>query len=206
MKKLFLGLLLGITVLFTTNSCITGAYAQDVVITETNGDVDVSLVIRYGTPYYFEGSLLYYLYDGWYYYPYLHNNYYYYYRYVRPLPPPRPGHRFVPRYDDRPHFRHHKDNRPFRSSTYSTQRPRGNNPSVNHRPNNNVIPRGGINRPSTPNRPNGTFSRPFTPNRGTINRPMTQPRNNGGGMNTGPRPQMRSGGAQHGGGHFGGRR
>ena len=156
MKKFILSLLFGITILFSTSSCVTGAYGQDVVISGSNGDVDVSVVVRYGTPYYFEGSILYYLYDGWYYYPYLHNNYYYHYRYSRPLPPPRPGHRFVPRYNDRPHFKHHRNDRPTRrSSTYVREQHRGHNPSVGHRPNNN-IQRGNISRPTTQMRGGGS--------------------------------------------------
>lgn len=200
MKKFILSLLFGITILFSTSSCVTGAYAQDVVISGSNGDVDVSVVVRYGTPYYFEGSILYYLYDGWYYYPYLHNNYYYYYRYSRPLPSPRPGHRFVPRYNDRPHFKHHRDYRPTRrSSTYATEHhSNGHKPNVGHRPNTNP-PRGNVGRPSTPNRGNSTIGRPSTPSRsgGSMSRPTPQIR---GGSST------HGGGAQHGGGHFGGRR
>lgn len=122
MKKFILSLIFGISVLFSLSSCVTSAYAQDVVISNDGDNVDVSFVIRYGTPYYINGSLQYYLYNGWYYYPYYYNNHYYYYRYSRPLPPPRHGHRFTPGRYDRPYFRHHVNHRPMRSSTYSTHR------------------------------------------------------------------------------------
>ena len=47
---------------------------------------DPAVIVRYGTPYYYGGSLSYYYYNGMYYYPY--NGYYY--PYNKPLPP-RPG-------------------------------------------------------------------------------------------------------------------
>jgi len=202
MKKFILSLLFGIGILFSMGSC--AAYAQDVVITSDGEDVDVSLVIRYGTPYYYEGSLLYYLYDGWYYYPYLRGDYYYYYRYSRPLPPPRPGHRFVPGRHDRPHFRRHDDRRIERSSTYRQDRhhepnrgriesrptqPR-NNGGIN-RPNNNV-PRVNTVRPSMGSS-RSQMSRPSSPSMGS--RPSPQISRGGGG-----------GGRPSGGGHVGGRR
>lgn len=218
MKKFVLDLVLGIVTLFSLNSCISGAYAQDVVISDRNGDIDVSLIITYGTPYYFEGSILYYLYEGWYYYPYLYNNYYYYYRYTRPLPPPRPGHRFIPKYDDRPQFRHHRDYRPMRSSTFGTgtHKPRVDNHST--RP--DERPKSTFSRPNTqPKGNNSVGNRPSTPqirgNNNIGNRPTPQTRTNTSIGGSRPTPQMRSGGggASHGdgrpssgGGHFGGRR
>jgi hypothetical protein len=115
MKKFILSIIFGIGILFSMSSCAVGAYAQDEVYYESiDGDVDINIVIRYGTPYYYDGSILYYSYNGWYYYPYYLNNSYYYYRYTRPLPPPRYGHRFVPRRGDRPYYggyRHHKYSR-----------------------------------------------------------------------------------------------
>ena len=90
MKRFILSIILGIGILLSFNSCVTTAYASEV------GDADVSVVIRYGTPYYYEGSLLYYVYNGWYYYPYVVNNHHYYHRYSRPLPPPRHHHSAAP--------------------------------------------------------------------------------------------------------------
>lgn len=191
MKRMVLNLLLGFSILFSASSCVTDAYAQDVVISETGGNVDISLVIRYGTPCYFEGSILYYLYDGWYYYPYLYNNYYYYYRYARPLP----YHRFTPGYYDRPYFRYHREHKHHynhhrgygstRSSTFH-HHPNGHNPNLNnHHPHNR--------QGSTFGRQGGTFSQP-RPNRSS-------------GGTSRPTPQVRGGsGIQHGNGHFGGRR
>ena len=155
MKKFLFGLVICIGVMCSMSSCVTPAYSQDVVITESDGNVDISYVIRYGTPYYFEGSLLYYLYNGWYYYPYYMNNRWYYYRYDRPFATYR-GYRFHPQPGNRPHFdgiRHHgkvapprevRGGRGFgdrrvaperpRSSTHMTNPPTRQNPTPNVRP------------------------------------------------------------------------
>ena len=200
MKNFILSLVLGITLVLSTSSCISGAYAQEVTVSDSYGDVDVNLVIRYGTPFYFEGSILYYLYDGWYYYPYLHNSYYYYYRYSRPLPLPRHGHHFVPGYNDRPHFRHHRDYRPNRRDTFRPHH------GVERRP--VTPPRRGFDRPHTPNRGSGTIHRPNTPmrsNSGTMHAPTphrSAPQIRGGAST----PSHGGGSAPHGGGRFGGRR
>ena len=84
-KKLFLALSLA----FLLSSCA-------VTLDETLPSTDV--VIRYGTPYYYDNNLTYYHYNGWYYYPYYRDRILYYHRYQRPIPPragrPRisPGH------------------------------------------------------------------------------------------------------------------
>ena len=140
MKKFILSLLFGIGISCSLSSCITDAYAQDVIITDGVSDVDFSIVVRYGTPYYYDGSLLYYLYNGWYYYPYVRNNHYYYHRYSRPLPPPQPRHRGVeprPHHNDRPHV--NNGNRSFGSSTRITP------PPANNRNNGGVSRSGGVN-------------------------------------------------------------
>ena len=118
MKKLVFSLLFGIGILFSMSSCVTPVYSQDVVITSDSEDFDVSLVIRYGTPYYYNGSLLYYMYDGFYYYPYLRNYRYYYYRYSMPLPPPRGVRHFEPSHHNRPYVGNHGRNPQVRSSTF----------------------------------------------------------------------------------------
>lgn len=65
-------------------SCITEAYAQ---VDDIYDNVDIGLVVRYGTPYYnTDGLLMYYIYRNLYYYPYYHHNRYYLHRYRRPLP------------------------------------------------------------------------------------------------------------------------
>ena len=101
MKRFILGLLFGIGILVSFSSCVTSAYGQDVIV--SSDEVDV--VVRYGTPYYVDGSILYYMYRGWYYYPHMMNNHYYYHRYAKPLP----HHRYIPK--GRPVYNH-------RSSTY----------------------------------------------------------------------------------------
>ena len=96
MKKFILSIIFGIGILFSMSSCAVSTYAQDEIYYDV--DDDISIVIRYGTPYYFEGSILYYSYNGWYYYPYYRDRILYYHRYQRPIPPragrPRisPGH------------------------------------------------------------------------------------------------------------------
>ena len=89
MKKTILFIVFAICAMLTFSSCVSPAYAQGVEITECDGNVDINVIVRYGTPYYYEGSLIYYLYDGFYYYPRLIDNHWRYYRYARPLPPPR---------------------------------------------------------------------------------------------------------------------
>lgn len=181
MKKIFLSLIFSIGILFSMSSCISSTYAQDVIVEDDGVGVSMGVVVRYGTPYYFEGSILYYLYNGWYYYPYLTGNGYYLYRYSRPLPPPRHGYRFEPRPGDRPHITH----RPYgsmRSSTRHVERQpavRGERPQTR--------PRGFGNQPRTNPQPQqrGNVSRPATP----------QVRNNGGGNISRPAPQVRGGGS-----------
>lgn len=79
MKKILviLSLILSISIF---SSCAYETYAQ----TE-----DVTVIVRYGTPYYSNGALVYYVYNNLYYYPYVYNNHTYFHRYRRPLPPPR---------------------------------------------------------------------------------------------------------------------
>ena len=88
-------LLLALSLAFLLSSCA-------VTLDETLPSTEV--VVRYGTPYYYDNNLTYYRYNGWYYYPYYRDRVLYYHRYERPIPPragrPRivPGHRSsVPR-------------------------------------------------------------------------------------------------------------
>lgn len=94
-KKLFLALSLA----FLLSSCA-------VTLDETIPSTEV--IIKYGTPYYYDNTLTYYHYNGWYYYPYYRNRTMYYHRYDRPIPPRagrpriiyehprRPGHTPIP--------------------------------------------------------------------------------------------------------------
>jgi hypothetical protein len=94
-------------------------------------DVDVNLIITYGTPIYnAEGLLTYYIYRDLYYYPYIYNNRYHFHRYTRPLPP----------------HRHHHVAPPRSGGHVTPQRP----PHHTTRPNIGSRPSGGGMRPSTP--------------------------------------------------------
>ena len=127
MKKI-IGILVALMMCFTLTSCVTTAQAQ---VDGVYDDVDVSVIVTYGTPYYnAEGLLMYYIYRDLYYYPYIHNNRYYFHRYHRPLPPHRIGiHKPIPR-----DFYHHQP-KPYRP--HISQPNRGIH--HNHRP--NVQPR-----------------------------------------------------------------
>ena len=76
MKKILCGII-ALMFLFTMNSC-SSIYAEaayeDGIYYETD---NVSVVITYGTPYYYNGSLWYYLYNGLYYYPFYYDGYWY---------------------------------------------------------------------------------------------------------------------------------
>ena len=69
MRRKFLTLLIGLMMLLSLNSCdvYTYATAQEDIYVETQAnvvrsDVDFNIVVRYGTPYYYNGSILYYIY------------------------------------------------------------------------------------------------------------------------------------------------
>ena len=157
MKKI-ISILAVLMMCFTLSSCVTAAQAQvDGVYCDDN--VDISVVVTYGTPYYnTEGLLLYYIYRDMFYYPYYYNNRYYLHRYSRPLPPPRARmYKPVPRdfYRHEPPRRYHvtppnRSTQHMRPNTHSAQ-PRSNGsvrPNTNIRPNNNRV--GGMSRPITP--------------------------------------------------------
>ena len=121
MKKTILFIVLAICAMLTFSSCASPAYAQGVEVTECDGNVDINVIVRYGTPYYYEGSLIYYLYDGFYYYPRLIDNHWRYYRYARPLPPPRHHNGYYSgRYN------------PHRSSTYKNYPGHRNGGNLHH--------------------------------------------------------------------------
>lgn len=143
MKKI-IGFLVSLMMCFTLTSCVTTATAQ---VDDMYDDIDVSLVITYGTPFYnTEGLLLYYIYRDMFYYPFIYHDTYYFHRYRHPLPPNRAW-RYKPLPKD--FYMHHK--------------PRGGNPNNfgnHHRPRPNDIPnrnRGNVQTPprnstTTPNR------------------------------------------------------
>ena len=98
-------IIISLIMIFSLSSCDTMIYTttQDDVYVETQVDIVQSnvgfdTVIRYGTPYYRNGVVLYYFYDNIYYYPYYYNNYWYVRAYRRPFT----------HFSYRPYFRPHR--------------------------------------------------------------------------------------------------
>lgn len=151
-------------------------------------NIDINLIVTYGTPYYYNDYLNYYYYRGLYYYPIFYHNYWYFRPYYHPF---RRGyfpscHNWRPR----PHWRGYqgfgrpdrygrvyRPNANHRNYNYRPNaRPRVDNDNYNVRPNNgsrrfgngstNIVPRSSTRTPSTrsrsigTNRTFGTFSRP----------------------------------------------
>lgn len=144
MKTKLLAFLVCLMMIFSLNSCVVSSYAttQDDIYTETEVDVvrsnvSFDIIIQYGTPYYRDGALLYYLYRDIYYYPFYYNNYWYVRAYRRPFT----------HFDHRPYFRPHRYDYRFSPGSYrGFYRP--NNPNSHY-------------RPITPNRGNnGIYHRP----------------------------------------------
>jgi len=223
MKKYFYIFIISLVMAFSFSSCeVAYGYAttQDDIYYEAQADmvrsdVDFNIVIRYGTPYYYEGSLLYYFYDGLYYYPFYYDNYWYVRAYRRPFTylgyrpyfrPHRYDYRFAPGYYrgfDRPHYDGRYRGNRFGHGGYQ-QRPhydaRPGNGNHQHRPevrpNDRPNSRNGMGPTQQPTRPNRTITpRPSTPSRN-----MT-PRSSSPRMST-----PSSGGHRSSGGRFGGRR
>ena len=130
--------LLGMIMLAAT-SCYTSGEMSDEIYSDTPS---VEFITNYGTPYYYNGAVIYYVWRDHYYY--LDNSPYGYHRYRRPIPP-RPG---KPRYQ--PKYHHHvgpatRPSRP-RMDDKRPSRPSGQRPPSNR-------PRGGGNRnPNGPTR------------------------------------------------------
>lgn len=94
MKNLVLSLIFSLVSLFSLSSCVaTSAIipTEDGSYIEVQSDVvdyrniDFNVIVRYGTPYYYNGSLLYYIYNNLYYYPFYYDNYWYVRVYRRPI-------------------------------------------------------------------------------------------------------------------------
>jgi len=145
MKKI-IAFLTVLIMCITLSSCITSARAG---VGGTYDDVDIDVVISYGTPYYnTEGLLLYYIYRDMYYYPYYYNNRYYFHRYYKPVPYNRyrPVPRDFYRHVDRRHYhitphnngnRHMRPNNHMRRSTTVPNRHMNGHRNRMNRPNNN---------------------------------------------------------------------
>jgi hypothetical protein len=159
MKKLYIFLIV-LMMMFSLSSCETYTYAttQDDIYVETEGDVvrsnvSFDVIIQYGTPYYRDGVLLYYLYRDIYYYPFYYNNYWYVRAYRRP---------FI-HFNTRPYFRPHRYDYRFSPGHYrGFDRPNRPIPHYRHNPN--------MRRPDYP---------PRQPRPDVGNRRPNQPRING---------------------------
>lgn len=107
MKKI-INLLLTSFIAFSFSSCGVAAYVGENEAYESDCSTNISIVLSHGIPYYYGGTLAYYLYNGVYYYPYRVGGKLYYHSYRRPLPPPTGYHHN----DARPHFRRPQVARP----------------------------------------------------------------------------------------------
>lgn len=146
MKRIVIGIVFGLVTLMSLNSC----YTADAVVCD---EPTVDVVIKYGTPYYYNGSIVYYVYDNYYYYPHYNGTIWYYYRDRHPIRPHRNG--WVNPGTQRPHKPH--GNPPHSGPV--TVKPNGGSHHGN----------GHVGRPNS-NRPNGGGhgghnSRPSTPRR-----------------------------------------
>ena len=141
MKRLILNIVIGLSVLISFSSCITGAYAQENEI----GNDDAKMIITYGTPYFYDGALIYYNYNNLYYYPYILNGRTHYRAYPRPLPHHRHVHHAVPI-----HHGGHWHRPPIMNPDRIPPRSHGHS-SMGNRPMNN--------RPSSPNGNRGHIGR-----------------------------------------------
>ena len=90
MKNKILSLICLICLSLTLYSCDTAYYGissnpqyndEEVL----NNNINYSIIITYGAPYYYDGYLNYYFYEGLYYYPVYYNNYWYFRTYRRPF-------------------------------------------------------------------------------------------------------------------------
>ena len=154
MKKLLFTLILSV-VMISIQSCTTTCaavydqYDEEYVISD---NADVNIIITCGTPYYYEGKLWYYLYNGLYYYPFHYNGYWYFRPYAtlyswdqyhynyRHFTPNYRDYRFRPHHKDwnRPH---HDGRRPGGHGKVHSDHPKGHQPNVRHRshkPNNDA--------------------------------------------------------------------
>ena len=175
--------ILSILICIGVSSCSTSTYVQpyvdDVAIPT---EITYTTVVTYGIPYYFNGIISYYVYNGIYYYPYIWHNHWYVHPYTHVQPHGfihRPHHGFVPehRWKRPAHFRHDNNPRHHRTDMYyrphirPNVKPEGNRPSVTpNRP--NTRPNGY--RPSstrtTVTRRTAPVTRSVTPQRSTVNR------------------------------------
>ena len=130
MKNKILSLICLICLSLTLYSCDTAYYGissnpqyndEEVL----NNNINYSIIITYGAPYYYDGYLNYYFYEGLYYYPVYYNNYWYFRTYRRPFRRgyfpnsrhwrPRPHMRGLPAYVGKTYRYNSYNRRPVRS-------------------------------------------------------------------------------------------
>lgn len=162
MKKVLLSLIFGLSIMFIFNSCETytaimptddGTYINVETSVERYRNVDFNVIVRYGTPYYYNESLLYYMYNNLYYYPFYYDNYWYVRVYSRPI-----GYR---RY--RPYFRPNRHDYRFKPGNHPGYNQPHHRPSIPQRMNGPQNHKPNVGAPRTPqstNRPNGSYQRP----------------------------------------------
>ena len=181
MKKFMMVFVITVITITTFTSCSTTSTAV-VSSVETDDDmyttntIDYTFIVTNGRPFYVDGIISYYFYNGIYYYPYVYNGVrcLHPYRYVKPrgyvyVPPRgyRPDRRWIHR-DDRHHFHHHP-NVPhyYRPNVYpnrgGSSRPNGSfyngNRRPHHNPNRSIPNVRSSSRVNTSHRSAGSFIR-----------------------------------------------
>ena len=204
MRRKFMTILIYLIMLLSFSSCITSAdtYPQNDAYIENEIDVirpnaSINTIFRYGTPYYIDGRVSYYIYKNVYYYPYYYGDYWYVRAYRYPVNyhnfrPHRYDYRFSPgRYRgfDRPRYYRYdskKYNRPNRHPDVMPNRRFGSGRST-----------------VTPNKPSfGSGRSTVTPNKPSFGSGRSTVTPNKPSFGDGSRSTSKS----TRGGHFGGRR
>ena len=152
MKKYLMILLSVLFLSLGLSSCDTTYAGVDSNQEALLDNIDINLIVRNGTPYYYNGYLNYYFYRGLYYYPIYYNNYWYFRVYHRPF-----RHGYFPschNWRPREHWRGYRPNSNYRNYNYRPNVRPNNGNRVFGNGHNNILPR------SSTRRPSGTFSRP----------------------------------------------
>lgn len=189
----------------STTFASTQQYDDD-TYTTVSTTVDFSTIVMYGTPYYIDNVLSYYIYRGIYYYPYRYNNYWYFYPspYMRPrgfVYHYQPGYRHFMRPAPRGYEFRRPPMRPGRPNNFGNPPMRPNRPPMNFsRPNNNRPSFGNGQRPNKPN----NMQRPPMNQRPNFGNQQRRPQGFGSDRSSTRVTQGNPG--NFGGGHFGGRR
>jgi hypothetical protein len=180
MKKFLLTIAI-LMCMFLFSSCTTYTTVPDDIydeyVVDNTADVNINIIITYGTPYYYNDVLWYYYYNDLYYYPFYYGGYWYFRPYTRLYPW---GYDFG--FRPRPH-----DWR-FRPGYYGFTKPHHNNNGRPHRPHGDNFDNHGNHHPNTggvtPHRHDnrnhdGNGSTRVRPNRRHNDNGNVTPRNNG---------------------------